>query len=99
MNTPDPIMPTAIPWWKSAVIQRLALSIFVQILAVTHLSQYVAGVDLSALVDDILEAIGIASAAWAVHARVRKPMPSIVATQAKADAVQVPPQSNIEKKP
>ena len=77
MNTPDPVQLPAIRWWESTIIRRLALSIVVQLLAVLHLSKYVAGVDLSVLVDDLLEATGIAYAAWAVHARVTKPVPPI----------------------
>lgn len=79
--------PQAIPWYQSRVIRRLALSIVVQILALLHLSQYVTGLDLSILVDDLLEAAGIAYAAWALHARATRPLPLVVATQAKADAV------------
>lgn len=77
MNTPDPIPPVSIEWYRSAIVRRLALSIVVQLLAVLHLSQYVAGVNLSLLVDDLLEAAGIGYAAWALHARVTKPVPPI----------------------
>lgn len=86
--TTDPIAtPTAavIPWWKSQIIQRLALSIVVQILAATHLSKYVAGVDLSGLVDELLEAIGVACAGWAVHARATKPIPPVAISRGAAD--------------
>lgn len=77
MNTPDPVPLASINWWKSAIIQRLALSIVVQILALTHLSKYFAGVDLAALVDDLLELAGVLYAGWAIHARVTKPVPPI----------------------
>jgi hypothetical protein len=77
MNTPDPA-PPPIYWWQSKIIRRLALSIVVQILALTHLSQYVAGVDLSMLLDNLFELAGILYAAWAVHARVTKPVPAII---------------------
>lgn len=77
MSTPDPQTPASIPWYQSKIVRRLALSITVQLLAVFHLSQYVAGVDLSVLVDDLLELAGIAYAAWALHARVTKPVPPI----------------------
>jgi hypothetical protein len=77
MNTPDPVPPVTINWWESKIIRRLALSIVVQLLAVAHLSKYVAGIDLSGLVDNLLELAGIAYAAWAVHARVTKPVPPI----------------------
>lgn len=73
MSTPDPV-PVSIEWWNSKIIRRLALSIIVQLLALLHLSKYVAGVDLSILVDDLLEAAGIAWAAYAIHARVTKPV-------------------------
>lgn len=77
MSTPDPVPLPSINWWESKIIRRLALSIIVQILALTHLTKYVAGVDLATLIDDLLELAGIAYAAWAVHARVTKPVPPI----------------------
>lgn len=77
MSTSDPVPLPSINWWESKIIRRLALSIVVQILALTHLSKYVAGVDISVLLDDLLELAGIAYAAWAVHARVTKPVPPI----------------------
>lgn len=83
--------PNAIPWWKSAVIRRLALSIVVQIVAITHTSKYLAGVDLGALVDDLLELAGIAYAGWAIHARATKPMPEVVSSQTKADVANAAP--------
>lgn len=103
MNISDPISQLAIPWYQSKIIRRLALSIVVQLLAVLHLSKYVAGVDLSILVDDILEAAGILYAAWAVHARVTKPVPPIVGTQNASAATpfltpQSTPQSPSEHK-
>jgi hypothetical protein len=82
-------VPNSIPWWKSAVIRRLALSIAVQLVAVTHTSKYLAGVDLGALIDDLLELGGIAYAGWAIHARATKPMPEVVSSQAKADVANV----------
>ena len=78
---------TSIPWYQSKVIQRLALSIIVQVLAATHLTNLIASADLALLVDDLLEAVGIAYAAWAIHARVAHPSPPIVATQKQADIV------------
>lgn len=81
MSTPDPLIP--IPWYESKIIRRLALSIVVQTLALTHLSQYVAGVDISVLVDDLLELAGIAYAGWAVHARVTKVIPPIATSEKK----------------
>lgn len=77
MSTPDPIPQVSINWWESKIIRRLALSIIVQLLAAFHLSQYVTGVDLSLLVDDLLELAGVAYAGWAIHARVTKPIPPI----------------------
>jgi hypothetical protein len=75
----------AVPWWKSQIIRRLALSIVTQILALCHLSKYVAPADLSMLVDQLLEAAGIGYAAWAVHARATKPLPPVAISQAAAD--------------
>lgn len=76
---------TTIPWYQSQIIRRLALSIAVQILSVTHLSKYMASADVAMLVDDLLEAAGIAYAAWAVHARATKPIPPVALTKARAD--------------
>ena len=78
---------TSIPWYQSKVIQRVALSIVVQFLAVTHLTNKIASADLALLVDDLLEVAGIAYAAWAIHARVAHPSPPIVASQKQADIV------------
>jgi hypothetical protein len=75
----------AIPWYQSTVIRRLALSILIQILALTHLSKFFAGVDLAQLVDDILQLAAMAYAGWAIHARVTKNNPEVVSSQAKAD--------------
>ena len=82
--------PDTIPWYQSAIIRRLALSIVVQILAVTGLSKYLVGANIAVLTDDLLEIAGIAYAAWAVHARVTKVTPPVAATQAKADAANDP---------
>ena len=94
---------TTIPWYQSKIIRRLALSIAVQILAVTHLSKYVASADLTLLVDDLLEAAGILYAAWAVHARTTRPVPPVALTQAKADiantAVRTAPLDNSKETP
>ena len=81
---------TTIPWYQSQIIRRLALSIAVQILAATHLAKYFTGVNLSVLVDDLLEAVGIAYAAWALHGRVTKPVPPVALTKAKADIANAP---------
>ena len=78
-----------IPWYQSKIIQRLALSLVVQILAATHLSSYLAGADLAVLVDDLLQAGGIAYAAWALHARVVHPVPPVAPSQAAADKANV----------
>jgi hypothetical protein len=78
--------PAAIPWYQSRIIRRLALSIVMQIIAVTHLSARFAGANLGLLVDDLLELAGIAYAAWAAHSRLtNKALPDLTTTQAKAD--------------
>jgi hypothetical protein len=79
--------PDFLPWYRSAVVRRLALSIAAQLIALTHTSHYLVGVDLSALVDDLLEAGGIAYAAWAAHARITKPMPTLTGSQNSADVL------------
>lgn len=80
----DETAPSSIPWYQSAIVRRLALSIAVQLLAAFHLSKYLAGADLSILVDDLLEAAGMAYAAWAIHARATKPLPPLTLTRAAA---------------
>lgn len=82
----DPSTET-IPFYKSAIVKRLALSMAMQILAITHLSKYIASEDVAALVNYGLEALGLAYASWALHARATKVIPPIVLTQAKADVV------------
>lgn len=85
MSDDQPDQDAAIPWYKSKVIQRLALSLVVQVLAASHLSNLIAEQNLALLVDDLLEAVGIAYAAWALHARATKTNPPVVLTQKKAD--------------
>lgn len=80
-----------IPWYQSKIIRRLALSIAVQVLRATHLTSLFASADLTLLVDDLLEAAGIAYAAWAVHARATKVIPPVALTQAKADIANTVP--------
>jgi hypothetical protein len=84
MATLDPET-TTIPWYQSKIIRRLALSIATQVIAATHLTQYFTDINVGILVDDLLEAVGIAYAAWALHGRVTKPVPPVALTQAKAD--------------
>ena len=85
--------PDFMPWYRSTIIRRLALSMAVQIAALTHTSHYLVGVDLSVLVDDILEAAGIGYAAWAAHARLTKSMPGLTSTQSQADVANTLPQA------
>lgn len=80
---------TVIPWYRSKIIQRLALSIIVQLLAALHLSKLVTTSDLTLLVDDLLEAAGIGYAAWALHARATKPVPPVALSKKAADAANV----------
>jgi hypothetical protein len=86
--------PDFIPWYRSAVVRRLTLSITVQLAAVTHTSKYLAGVDLGALIDDLLEIAGMAYAGWAMHARVTRAMPGLTTTQAKADVANMMPRND-----
>ncbi len=79
----DPNAP--IPWYRSRIIQRLALSLVMQLVVVFHLSKYFTDVNMAVLVDDLLELVGIASAGWALHARVVKPVPPVVLTKAAAE--------------
>lgn len=86
-------IPSFIPWYRSAIVRRLALSIAVQFVAVTHTSKYLAGVDLGVLIDDALEVTGMVCAGWAIHARATKPIATLTTTQAKADVANaLPPQ-------
>lgn len=87
-------IPDFIPWYRSAVVRRLALSITVQLAAVTHTSKYLAGVDLGGLIDDVLEVAGMAYAGWAMHARVTRAMPGLTTTQAEADVANMMPKDD-----
>ena len=92
--------PENIPWYQAKIIRRLALGIVIQLVAVLHLSKYVAGVDLAALTDDLLELVAILYDLWAIHARATKPTPAITLTQAKADAANaIAQKSTTEKVP
>ena len=82
-------MNDTIPWYKSAIAQRLALAIVAHIIGMTPAAKYIVGLDLAPLINDLLEAAGTALDAWALHARATKPVPPIALTQARADAVNV----------
>jgi hypothetical protein len=84
-----------IPWYKSQIVQRLALSIVLQILAVLHLSQYAVAAELAPLVNDLLEAAGLGFALWAGHARLTKPVPPVALSKARAAAANDPPVSEL----
>lgn len=89
--TDEQLPNVAIPWYQSKIIQRLAFSIVVQVLALLHVSNKLASADLALLIDDVLEAFGIIYAAWAVHARVAHPVPPVVSSQKKANIVNAVP--------
>jgi hypothetical protein len=75
-----------IPWYKSAIAQRLALAITIHIIGITPAAKYIVGLDLAPVVNDLLEAVGTALDTWALHARATKTVPPIALTKAKADA-------------
>ncbi len=87
-------MTETIPWYKSAIAQRLALGIVLHIIGLTPLAKYTAGLDLAPLINDLLEAIGTGLDAWALHARSTKPVPPIALTKARADAINSTTQGN-----
>lgn len=91
--------PNFIPWYRSAVVRRLALSIAVQLAAVTHTSKYLAGMDLGAMIDDVLEVAGMVCAGWAIHARVTQAMPGLTTTQAQADVANTMPKDPSRRTP
>lgn len=68
---------TAVPWYKLAVVQRLALGIVAHLIALSPLAKYLGGVDLAPLVNDALNGIGLLLDSWALHARVTKPCPPV----------------------
>jgi hypothetical protein len=77
----------AAPWYKLAVVQRLALGIVVHIIGATPLAKYLAGVDLAPYVDQILELAGVAIDGWALHASVTKPCPMVARSEAHAAVI------------
>jgi hypothetical protein len=75
-----------IPWYKSAIAQRLALAIVIHIIGLTPAAKCIVGLDLAPLVNDLLEVIGTGLDTWALHARATKSVPPIALTKAKAVA-------------
>lgn len=85
--------PTAIPWYQSHTIRALLVAVLSQVLVLFKPTQNLAP-QAQPLVDSLLEIITICAAGWAGHARVTKPLPDIVATQAAATAInQKPPET------
>jgi hypothetical protein len=96
MSDPNPIPGLmTVAWYKSAIIQRLALSIVLQALSVLHLSKYAVAAEIAPLVNDLLEVAGLGFAAWAAHARITKAVPPVALTSARAAAANVPPVSEL----
>jgi hypothetical protein len=87
MNTPDPVPtpPAAIPWYQSAVIRGVIISVLTQVLALTHLSKKFSGDQVAGIVDLALQGLAIASAVYAGNARLtQKAAPVVVLTPTKA---------------
>jgi hypothetical protein len=96
MSDPNPVPGLmTIPWYKSSIVQRLALSIVLQVLAVAHLSKYAVAAEIAPLVNDLLEVAGILFAAWAGHARLTKAVAPVALSKARAAAANVPPVSEL----
>lgn len=79
--------PNAIPWYKSQVLRYLA------VIALTHtlthyklISQFTPD-DIGGIVDGALSLLGYLATVGAAWVRIKRPVPVIVATKAKADVL------------
>lgn len=91
-------VPDNIPWYRSHVLRGIAVATIAQILSRFHVTAQFAP-EAGAIVDTGLDLLSLASAAYAAYSRVKKPMPNITTTQAKADAANAfplspPPEKN-----
>lgn len=90
--------PTAIPWYKSAVLRGLIVIVITQTLTHFKLVSQFTSTDIGSFVDGLLSVISYLAAAYAAYSRVSKPNPTITSTQAKADA-HPPPIPPVPDKP
>lgn len=93
----DPI-PTAVPWYKSKVLQGILVTLVLQILSRTKFASFFSSDDVTAIVGYIFDAISAGSLFYAAHARVTKPNPAVVSSQAKADAINTAMQNLEDRK-
>ena len=92
MNSPDPLEPVAIPWYKSKILQGILTGIVAQIVArlqsVYHIDITVWGLDVPSLVQWLMDLITAGAIAYTTHARVtQKSAPAVVATKKQADDI------------
>jgi hypothetical protein len=91
-------MNDVIPWYKSAILKGILVAVSGQVIkAVTdhyHIQSdtlAALGIDPNGLADWIMNILSSAAAAYAVHARVAKPVPPVTLTKAAADAANSAP--------
>lgn len=86
-------MNDVIPWYRSAILKGILVAVFGQVLKGVADHYHIKsdtlaalGIDPNGLADWAMNIISSAAAAYAVHARVAKPVPAVALTKAAADA-------------
>lgn len=96
MSTPEENVtpaPTAVPWYRTAVLRGILITFFTQVIArvagkyhidIAALSAL--GVNADLLAQMTLDGISAIALAYAAHGRVVKPLPAVTLTKKQADA-------------
>jgi|ERR1700733_2599977 len=79
--------PSAIPWYRSHILQMLCVAAVTRALVHFHIADTFSSADIALFVDNVLDAIGAASLGYAAYSRTQHPTPTVTITQAKADVV------------
>lgn len=84
--------PLIVPWYRSAVLMRLAISLVCQLLAATHTSRYLSNATAAQIVETIFQVCAILGLGGAAHARVvyKRPTAPVALTKKQAENANEP---------
>lgn len=90
MNTPDPVQPVAIPWYRSKILQGVVAGVVAQVFRVLE-SRFgvhiLPGLDVE-VVGWIMDVIAAGAVAYTARARLKQEAaPTVVLTKQKAESI------------
>jgi hypothetical protein len=90
MNSPDPVPPAVIPWYKSTILRGILIAFATQLIDKIqiryHMNLSLFGLNAQDVADWAMDAISAGAMAWAVKGRVVGPVPPVALNKAAAQA-------------